>query len=176
MPDRRRVSGPGGHVSTEELVKQREDEEPSRSKARPEEFEDDVANRELDLATLRCELLDFDLRFRAIGTRHTVAPKGDGSIWAWEGNVFSQLGLGDHGQGLLPASIGDSSSWTVVCVGGHHPLTLTSDGRSRAWGVTTPAVSGRRRHESGGGHSRHAPLLRPDKKRQPWGPRRESWR
>ena len=57
-------------MSTEELVKLPEDEELARLKARLDELEDELADRELDLATLRRELLDFDLRFRAIvGTR-----------------------------------------------------------------------------------------------------------
>ena len=53
-------------MSTEELVKLPEDEELARLRARLAELEDELADRELDLATLHRELLDFDLRYRAI--------------------------------------------------------------------------------------------------------------
>jgi alpha-tubulin suppressor-like RCC1 family protein/uncharacterized protein YjdB len=75
----------------------------------------------------------------AAGSSHTMAVQTDGSLWAWGGNAYGQLGLGDYGYGtnrLVPTRVGAENGWASVAVGGsgEHTMALKADGGLWAWG------------------------------------------
>jgi alpha-tubulin suppressor-like RCC1 family protein len=72
---------------------------------------------------------------------HTVALKNDGSLWAWGGNLYGQLGDGTTNLKTVPTQIG-SSSWKTVRAGGYHSLGIKSDGTLWAWGDNEFATLG----------------------------------
>jgi len=76
---------------------------------------------------------------------HTVAIKADGSLWAWGGNMFGQLGNGNGGGGwgvsgtrynvLTPTRIGTDYNWASVSTsGGAHTVAIRTDRSLWAWG------------------------------------------
>ena len=68
---------------------------------------------------------------------HTLAIKSDGSLWAWGGNDYGQLGLGDYGLSAkrnTPMRVGTGNDWAAVMVGDLHTLALKSDGSLWVWG------------------------------------------
>jgi trimeric autotransporter adhesin len=59
------------------------------------------------------------------GGNHTVAVKTDGSLWAWGGNYYGQLGDGTTTTNrATPVRIGTDTRWVTVEVGGGHTLAL----------------------------------------------------
>jgi len=70
----------------------------------------------------------------ANGDNHTIAIKGDGSLWGWGENGNYQLGLGITTDKNVPTRIGDATNWVAVAVSGFHSLALKSDGTLWAWG------------------------------------------
>ena len=73
----------------------------------------------------------------AAGQAQTLAIQKDGSLWAWGGNFFGQLGLNDTTDRHIPTRVGSASNWVAVAAGGyggHHSLALRSDGSLWAWG------------------------------------------
>ena len=87
---------------------------------------------------------------------HTLALKGDGTLWAWGQNIFGQLGdagtpnyymgwagagtypLRDYVSGAdrsLPFQIGTDTDWAVVSAGAVIALRSSSDGTLWAWGL-----------------------------------------
>ena len=70
----------------------------------------------------------------AVGGRHTLFIKTDGSLWAVGGNDHGELGLGDTNDRAAPARI-DTGANTVVAVaaGESHSMFVTSDGS--LWGM-----------------------------------------
>ncbi|HAM71053.1 MAG TPA: hypothetical protein DCM86_05360, partial [Verrucomicrobiales bacterium] len=53
----------------------------------------------------------------AAGTAHTVALRGDGSLWAWGDNSSGQLGDGTYESKSVPTRIGTDSDWCQVAAG-----------------------------------------------------------
>lgn len=68
------------------------------------------------------------------GGNHTLAIKPDGSLWAWGGNWFGQLGLGDTDRRYFPVQVGADTNWQSVVAGWGHTLALRTDGTLWAWG------------------------------------------
>ena len=71
----------------------------------------------------------------AAGYEHSMAIKSDGSLWAWGGNWWGQLGDGTEGATeykLTPVKIMDGV--TQVSVGANLTLAIKSDGSLWAWG------------------------------------------
>ena len=65
------------------------------------------------------------------GYHHTVALKGDGTLWAWGWNEYGQVGVGPT-KGFTPLQVLDG-----VVVGGaayYHTVALKSDGTVWVWG------------------------------------------
>jgi alpha-tubulin suppressor-like RCC1 family protein len=79
--------------------------------------------------------LDSDWMQVAGGSKHTVALKSDGSLWAWGTNSEGQMGRPDltHQYGA-PARIGTETNWCQICCGISHSLALKKDGSLWAWG------------------------------------------
>jgi alpha-tubulin suppressor-like RCC1 family protein len=69
------------------------------------------------------------------GTNHSFLLQGDGTLWSWGRNAFSQLGFQDtldrDEAEILP---GLGPVWDVAA-GGNHSLVVTPDARVLAWGA-----------------------------------------
>ena len=68
------------------------------------------------------------------GGSHTVALRGDGTVWAWGRNGDGQLGastdIGEHG----PVETQGLTNITAISAGGRQSFALRSDGIVWAWG------------------------------------------
>jgi len=74
---------------------------------------------------------------RTKGSRHdghTVAIRGDGTLWAWGGNGRGQLGDGTTTGRKVPVRI-SASSWLQVTTGPSMSLGVRADGSLWAWGT-----------------------------------------
>src|SRR3990170_1798433 len=71
----------------------------------------------------------------AAGGYHTLAIKSDGTLWAWGGNSFGQLGDGTSSDyKTTPVQIGTGTNWSQIAAGGYHTLAIKSDRTLWAWG------------------------------------------
>ena len=72
----------------------------------------------------------------AAGGVHTIALKTDGTLWAWGGNSYCQLGISstDTNAHPSPVQIGTDANWLSVAAGGVHTIALKTDGTLWAWG------------------------------------------
>jgi len=74
------------------------------------------------------------------GHHHSVALKSDGTIWAWGGNSYGQLGNGiatnssTPVQVLGPGGSGYLTGVVAISAGYNHSLALKNDGTIWAWG------------------------------------------
>jgi len=79
----------------------------------------------------------FDWAFVAIARSfypHSVAVKKNGSLWAWGGNTYGELGTGSTAFTSNPTKIGTETNWLNAAVGENHSLGLRKDGTLWAWG------------------------------------------
>ncbi len=68
------------------------------------------------------------------GDRHSLAVRGDGSVWSWGANDRGQLGDDSTVERLAPTHIPGIDKVVYVSAGGNHSLALRSDGTVWAWG------------------------------------------
>lgn len=71
------------------------------------------------------------------GSDHTLALKGDGTVWAWGYNKNGQLGTGSAtGESpiQIPAQVPGLTGITAIAAGSYHSLALKNDGTAWAWG------------------------------------------
>ena len=71
----------------------------------------------------------------AAGFYHNLAVKSDGSLWAWGGNLYYQLGDGTKQSRNTPIHSVPGNDWKQVAVG-IHSVALKKDGTLWAWGNT----------------------------------------
>jgi alpha-tubulin suppressor-like RCC1 family protein/fibronectin type 3 domain-containing protein len=71
----------------------------------------------------------------AAGAAHTVALKGDGTLWAWGLNSNGQLG--DNTTISRPGPVNVLSGVAAVAAGNAHTVALKNDGSVWAWGLNT---------------------------------------
>jgi len=65
----------------------------------------------------------------------SIAQKQDGTLWAWGGNQYGQLGLGDRVARRRPTQIGRGDDWVAAGTGfSETVLAVKSDGSLWAWG------------------------------------------
>jgi alpha-tubulin suppressor-like RCC1 family protein len=72
----------------------------------------------------------------------TVAVKTNGTLWAWGGNLFGQLGQGDTTHRVLPTQIGNEVDWVDVSSGAAHTGALRRDRTLWVWGNNGSGVLG----------------------------------
>jgi alpha-tubulin suppressor-like RCC1 family protein len=70
----------------------------------------------------------------AAGGGHSLARKSDGTVWAWGGNNYGQLGIGSTTDSSTPVQVTGLTGMTAIAGGGSHSLALKSDGTVWAWG------------------------------------------
>jgi len=68
------------------------------------------------------------------GHSHTMAIRSDGSLWAWGGNAYGQLGGGTTTDSHIPVRITAIEDVIFVSAGGSHTIAILSDGSLWAWG------------------------------------------
>jgi alpha-tubulin suppressor-like RCC1 family protein len=75
----------------------------------------------------------------AAGTRHSLALKADGSVYAWGQNTNSQLGNNDptSASKSSPVPVSGSHAFIQVAAGGNHSLALKADGSVYTWGYNS---------------------------------------
>ncbi|MCL2503639.1 MAG: cell wall-binding repeat-containing protein [Coriobacteriia bacterium] len=79
---------------------------------------------------------DADWTVISAGNDHSLAIKGDGSLWAWGNNAQGQLGNGTSGAAkTVPIRIEAETDWKAVSAGSWHSLAIKSDGSLWAWGL-----------------------------------------
>ena len=70
----------------------------------------------------------------AAGTGHSLMIDDAGNVWAWGGNEFGQLGIGNTENQAAPVKIDGLTGIEAVAVGDSHSLALDSDGNIWVWG------------------------------------------
>ncbi len=85
----------------------------------------------------------------AAGVHHTLALCSDGTVAAWGGNTYGQLGDATTTQRTRPVLVNQNSGSalfgkTVIAIkaGAHHSLALCSDGTLASWGLNANAQLG----------------------------------
>jgi len=76
----------------------------------------------------------FNARVIAAGNHHTLALKGDGTVWAWGNNGMGQLGDGTTTYRRSPVQVPGLSNGSAIAAGDHHTVLLKQDGTVWAWG------------------------------------------
>jgi len=71
----------------------------------------------------------------AAGTDHSLALRSDGTVWAWGGDRYGQLGDGANSSAQpTPVQVTGLTGVTKIAAGGLFSLALRSDGTVWAWG------------------------------------------
>ncbi|KPA15359.1 BNR repeat-containing protein, partial [Candidatus Magnetomorum sp. HK-1] len=86
----------------------------------------------------------------AAGDRHSLALKSDGSVWAWGGNTYGELGQDSITQSYFMAPVqvkginasGFLSGIIEIAAGYQHNLALKSNGTVVAWGFNNNSQLG----------------------------------
>jgi alpha-tubulin suppressor-like RCC1 family protein len=70
----------------------------------------------------------------SMGAGHSLALRGDGTVWAWGSNRTGQLGDGSTNDRLAPVQVSGLSGVTTLAMGTGYSLALRRDGTVWAWG------------------------------------------
>ena len=71
----------------------------------------------------------------AAGRYHTVAVKGDGTVWAWGKNQNGQIGDGTlYTNRLAPVQVSGLTGVVAIAAGTEHTVALKGDGTVWVWG------------------------------------------
>lgn len=73
-----------------------------------------------------------NVRSASAGADFTLALKTDGTLWAWGGNDYGQLGTGSTEAALQPVQILDQVA--AISAGDYHAAALGTDGTLWTWG------------------------------------------
>jgi len=71
------------------------------------------------------------------GYRHTLAMRGDGTVWAWGDNSYGQIGDGSAASRSSPVSVVGGHSFVEIAVGPYFNIGRKVDGTVWAWGQNT---------------------------------------
>src|SRR5918912_1414907 len=73
----------------------------------------------------------------AAGSGHSLALKGDGTVWAWGDNGSGQLGNGTITSSNTPTQVDGLDGVEAIAGGSSYSLALKNDGTVWAWGSNT---------------------------------------
>jgi alpha-tubulin suppressor-like RCC1 family protein len=76
------------------------------------------------------------------GLNHSLALKGDGTVWAWGSNVGGELGTGNHTDHLLPVQVPGIGGVVAVAQTFTASFALKGDGTLWAWGMNDAGQQG----------------------------------
>ena len=66
--------------------------------------------------------------------RHTLAIKGNGTLWSWGRGIRNALGHNDQVDRSSPTQVGTNTNWSKIEAGFSHALAIKTDGTLWAWG------------------------------------------
>jgi alpha-tubulin suppressor-like RCC1 family protein len=69
------------------------------------------------------------------GDSHSLALHGDGTVWAWGSNWYSQLGDGTTLQRRTPVQVPGASGMVAISAGKEFSLTVRDGGTPSSWGA-----------------------------------------
>lgn len=72
----------------------------------------------------------------------TLAVKTNGQLWAWGGNRFGQLGLGNTTMYSSPKQVGALTAWSKAYLGDRFAVAIKTDGTIWSWGINTEGQLG----------------------------------
>ena len=70
----------------------------------------------------------------AAGQSHSLALRGDGTVWAWGSNGHGQLGDGTTQTTTTPVQVGGLTGVVRIAAGSAHSIAVKRDGTVWAWG------------------------------------------
>ncbi|MCL2680758.1 MAG: hypothetical protein FWF11_04760, partial [Coriobacteriia bacterium] len=77
------------------------------------------------------------------GMNHTMAIRGDGTLWSWGRNISGRTGLDiDVGEQTTPAQVGTATNWSYVVAGNFQTHAIKDDGTLWSWGGNRDAATG----------------------------------
>ena len=65
---------------------------------------------------------------------HVLALKTDGTIWAWGGNEYGQLGYVNSSNSDTPRMVGNSTDWKSISTSGTRSYAIKENGTLWSWG------------------------------------------
>jgi len=68
--------------------------------------------------------------------------KTDGTLWAWGGNVYGNLGIGTITSYSSPIQVGSLTNWLTVVCGNYFTVALKTDGTLWTWGQNSSGQLG----------------------------------
>lgn len=77
----------------------------------------------------------------AVGANHGLAIRQDGTLWAWGGNEYGQVGNSSTFNQISPVQVG-TATWKSVAAGTAHTVAIQQDGTLWAWGQNTSGELG----------------------------------
>lgn len=85
------------------------------------------------------------------GASHTLALKGDGTLWTWGSNLEKQLGIGNVSiaSTYKPIQIGVESNWKLIRCGGYNSFAIKTNGTLWSWGANTSGQLGLNQSNTG---------------------------
>lgn len=73
----------------------------------------------------------------SLGNEHSVAIKLDGTLWAWGGNSYGELGDGSTINRNIPVQIGNEINWKLISSDYLNTYAIKNDNTLWAWGDNT---------------------------------------
>ena len=70
----------------------------------------------------------------AAGDSYTLAIRTDGTLWAWGGNGYGQLGDGTTINRITPVRVGTANDWASISTRNNHCMAIKTDGTLWGWG------------------------------------------
>lgn len=90
----------------------------------------DTVSRDRPVPVPNC----LNVRRVVCGANHTLALKGDGTVWSWGDNSYGQLGIGSTVSKSVPTRITSLTDIVGIAAGSQHSLAISSNGTVYSWG------------------------------------------